>query len=501
MKKRYLCALFLLACVVFGANSAAAQEEPAVLQPEEEDVAADSTELDTGTSSNSVSPSGKILDHIYLDTVDLSGMTVEEAEAAADQRMEEIRGYHIVLHMDDQSVAVTAKELGVSGANHDAVLAAAELGQTGNVIKRYKAKKDLEKEPLQIPMQYQVDTEAVRSALEQYCIPLNREVINYGLTHNQGVFQITAGQSGVALKLEDSIQTVENYLTEVWKDGIGNIELDVDITEPKGSQEELSRVKDVLGQGSTNYSQGKVGRAQNIKTGVEKLTGRVLYPGDSLSVCDLVTPFTEENGYQMAPSYANGEVVDSLGGGICQVSTTLYLAVIRAELEVTERYNHSMSVAYVKPSMDAAIAEGSKDFKFVNNLDAPVYIEGYAAGGTISFAIYGEEYRPAGRTVVYESETVETIKPQTQLTADTGSNLGSIQQTQSGHTGYRAKLWKVVTENGQETREEVNSSYYQMTPNKYKVGVKTDNAEASSAMYGAIALNDLNEVYVVLNKY
>ena len=218
-------------------------------------------------------------------------------------------------------------------------------------------------------------------------------------------------------------------------------------------------------------------------------------------MCDLVTPFTEENGYQMAPSYANGEVVNSLGGGICQVSTTLYLAVIRAELEVTERYNHSMSVAYVKPSMDAAIAEGSKDFKFVNNLDAPVYIEGYAGGGTISFAIYGEEYRPAGRTVTYDSETIETIQPQTMLTADTESNLGSIQQTQSGHTGYRAKLWKVVTENGQETREEVNSSYYQMTPNKYKVGVKTDNAEASSAMYGAIALNDLNEVYVVLNKY
>ena len=235
MKKRYLCALFLLACVAFGANAAAAQEEPAVLQPEEVDVTVDSTELDTGNSSNSVSPSGKILDHIYLDTVDLSGMTVEEAEDAANQRMEEIRGYHIVLHMDDQSVAVTAKELGVSGANHDAVLAAAELGQTGNVIKRYKAKKDLEKEPMQIPMQYQVDTEAVRSALEQYCIPLNREVINYGLTHNQGAFQITGGQSGVALKVEDSIQTVENYLTEVWKDGIGNIELDVDITEPKGN--------------------------------------------------------------------------------------------------------------------------------------------------------------------------------------------------------------------------------------------------------------------------
>ena len=168
---------------------------------------------------------------------------------------------------------------------------------------------------------------------------------------------------------------------------------------------------------------------------------------------------------------------------------------------MTERHNHSMIVNYVKPSMDAAIAEGAKDFKFVNNLDAPIYIEGYAAGGTVSFVIYGEEYRPEGRTVSYESETLETIQPTTELTADPEKNLGSIEQTQTSHTGYRAKLWKVVTENGQENREEVNTSTYQMAPNKYKVGVKTDNAEAASAMYSAIATNDLNQVYVVLNQY
>ena len=151
--------------------------------------------------------------------------------------------------------------------------------------------------------------------------------------------------------------------------------------------------------------------------------------------------------------------------------------------------------------MDAAIAEGSKDLKFTNNLETPIYIEGIAYGGTLSFTIYGQEYRPEGRTVTYESETLETIEPTTELAADTESALGSIQQVQSAHTGYVAKLWKVVTENGEETRTEVNSSNYQMTPNRYKVGVKTENAEASGAMYTAIANNDLNEVYVVLQQY
>ena len=82
----------------------------------------------------------------------------------------------------------------------------------------------------------------------------------------------------------------------------------------------------------------------------------------------------------MAGSYLNGKVVDSIGGGICQVSTTLYNAVLRAELEVTERHNHSMIVTYVDPSADAAIAESSgKDFVFVNNTDYPIYIDGHTA--------------------------------------------------------------------------------------------------------------------------
>lgn len=85
---------------------------------------------------------------------------------------------------------------------------------------------------------------------------------------------------------------------------------------------------------------------------------------------------------------------------------------------MTERHNHSMIVKYVEPSMDAAIAEGAKDFRFVNNTEAPIYIEGYTYGGKIYFTLYGEEYRPADRKVTYESETLETIDPTTELTAD-----------------------------------------------------------------------------------
>ena len=87
------------------------------------------------------------------------------------------------------------------------------------------------------------------------------------------------------------------------------------------------------------------------------INGTVLYPGDEFSANTAMAPFTEANGYYAAGSYVNGQVVDSLGGGVCQISTTLYNAVLRAELEVTMRYNHSMTVGYVDLSADAALAE------------------------------------------------------------------------------------------------------------------------------------------------
>ena len=95
---------------------------------------------------------------------------------------------------------------------------------------------------------------------------------------------------------------------------------------------------------------------------------------------ETVAPFTAENGYAMAGSYLNGEVVDSMGGGICQVSTTLYNAVLRAELEVVERSPHSMTVHYVELSEDAAIAGTYKDFKFKNSTDYPIYAKKVAHG-------------------------------------------------------------------------------------------------------------------------
>ena len=255
-------------------------------------------------------------------------------------------------------------------------------------------------------------------------------------------------------------------------------------------------MKDVLGTYTTSYSSSGSDRSANVANGCELINGTTVYPGESFSTYEAVAPFTEENGYYMAGSYLNGQVVDSIGGGICQVSTTLYNAVLLAELQVDERHNHSMIVNYVDPSMDAAIAESSgKDFVFTNNTEYPIYIEGYTSNKKITFTIYGVETRDSNRKVTYESEVLETISPGAEvINQDSSQPVGHV-DVQSAHTGYKARLWKVVTVDGEEvSREQVNSSSYKMTPRTATVGTSTSDANVYNELQAAIATGSIDHV-------
>ena len=157
-----------------------------------------------------------------------------------------------------------------------------------------------------------------------------------------------------------------------------------------------------------------------------------------------------------------------------------------------------MIVSYVDPSADAAISGTYKDFKFVNNTDAPIYIEGYTSGGLITFKVYGEETRESGRVVSFESETTSTTEPTTEYQA-TSDAIGYYSTVQSSHTGYTAVLWKVVTVNGVEvSREKFNSSTYNMSPKIIAVGTGSSSSEATAAVKEAISTGDESKILAAI---
>jgi len=447
----------------------------------------------------------KIESGIYVDQVDLSGMTVSEARSEVQAYVDSFGDMQVTLHaVDDQAIVTTASELGLKWANPEIIDEAVCLGKDGDIVQCYKALKDLEYSNKVYEVEFDFDKEKIRTLIEEQGAQYNKEAVDAVLTRTDGVFQIEDGQVGTAIDVNASTEAVYNYLVNDWQGGTAYVDLAVTVQEPRGSAEELAKVTDVLGTFTTSFSTSNGSRSANVSNGCRLINGRTLYPGDEFSAYEAVSPFSEANGYYMAASYLNGQVVDSLGGGICQVSTTLYNAVLRAELEVTERYNHSMIVSYVDPSADAAIAESSgKDFKFVNNTNYPIYIEGVTTPDKqITFTIYGVESRDSNREVVYESVVLERNVPEEEVIHVNESLPLGYCSVQSAHIGYKAQLWKIVKVDGVEvSREQVNSSSYNKSPRNATVGTATADPEAYNAIMAAVATNSIDQVKAVAGAY
>ncbi len=438
---------------------------------------------------------------IYIGTNDVSGMTQNEADKVIKAFVESAKTAQITLVcVDDNTVTVTPEDLGMVWKNPDVVREAVAVGKSGNVVQRFKQIADLKKSSLVLPLVFDFDKELVNTLLKEKCDSFNVEAVNVGLKRIENGFQIEKGQKGQVLDDKAAFDTIIKTFGSEWDGKDTVITLPVIIDEPLGNEDELSQVKDIIGTFTTSYRTSGADRSANVANGCNLVNGTTLYPGETFSMYDTIKPFSVENGYHMAGSYLNGMVVDSLGGGICQVSTTLYNAVLRAELEIVERNNHSMIVSYVPASADAAIAESSgKDFKFINNTDTPIYIEGITTTDKhVIFNIYGKETRPANRQVTYQSQVLETTNPTTENIVQTTAQPLGFTQIQSAHIGYKAKLMKIVTVDGvEQSREEVNRSTYKMVPRTITVGVSTENADAYNQMQQAIATGSIDQVKAV----
>ena len=440
-------------------------------------------------SSMTVCAAGEtILKGVSIDKLDVSGMTREEALAALESYEKNLGGQSIKLGIGDNVIEAKLSDLGVTFDNEDLV----DEAIAGNIVKRYKDQKDLQHSGKTFPLSWQTNEDTVRTYVENNCTKYDKKAQNASLTRENGAFNFVAGTEGLELNVDSAVRTISDYLENSWtSDNTEVLNLETQVTEPEGSAEELANIKDLLGSFTTSFSTSGSNRCKNVSSGASHINGTVLYPGEEFSAYETVSPFTEANGYAMAGSYLNGEVVDSMGGGICQVSTTLYNAVLRAELNVTERSPHSMTVHYVDLSEDAAIAGTYKDFKFVNSTEYPIYIEGYTTSDKkITFNIYGKETRDKNRTISFESQMVSETPATTILQEDAGQGIGYKAVSSKGSSGYVAELYKIVKVNGVETdRIKVNKSTYKGTNRVVTYGTAGDPT-LSENLRAAIAAQD-----------
>lgn len=414
----------------------------------------------------------EICEGIFLNSIDIGGMTVEEAKKQYESYLKELKGVTVQFRLEEAGCEVDLADLNLKAELDSAIEEAYAYGRRGNILKRYKEITAISQENkvISVPISLNEDylIEVLDEELSDYIVPAKDASIEF----TDGELNIIKDEKGKELNAEETV----DKLLEAIENWSGEEELRVTVAtnelEPEHTTKELEAVSDELGVFETRYSSGDVSRNNNIMNAANKISGSVIYPGEEFDTMEHLVPFTTANGWSYAGAYLNGEVISDIGGGICQVSTTLYNAVLRAELEVTERYPHSMAVGYVQLSADAALNEGTKNFRFKNNTENPVYIYAYASGGTLHVSIYGKEYRDENRTIEYVNEVLGVIPAGDAIeTVDESKPAGYREVTQTAHTGYRANLWKKIYENGELVDTVlVNTSGYNASPERVTVG-------------------------------
>ena len=403
--------------------------------------------------------------------------------------------------VEGQKAEATLEECGIDNADVKAnVKAAMDYGKSGGLFGRYKSRRKLSKEKVVMSPEYTLDQKATENIQEERAVPFAKHAQNATITKSGSGLQINKEEIGETVDKSGTIKAIKKHLNDSWDHGSFAMEAKVKEEQPSVTEADLSTIQDELGSFSTDAGGGE--RWKNLKNGVEKLNGTVVMPGEQISVHDVTAPYDEEHGYVQAGSYENGQVVDTYGGGICQVSTTLYNAVLFSELKVVKRYPHSMLVSYVPPSRDAAIAGDTKDFVFENNYDTPIYIFGEIDNDNqLCFAIYGKETRDKTRKIEFESEEVSTEEPGVKYKADAELALGEMEVTGSAHTGKEVKLWKIVYENGKQVSKDViNESTYSKADKTISVGIKTKNSSAAAVVKEAVSTQDKAKIQAAISE-
>ena len=273
-------------------------------------------------------------------------------------------------------------------------------------------------------------------------------------------FQIYAEVQGIDFDLEAA--------KEILKEEKEEYIITLTITQPQKTTADIGTeaFPDKLSTFSTRYDATNITRTTNLQIAVNKINGVVVMPGETFSYNKTLGKRTYEAGYKDAAGYSGGKVVQMLGGGICQISSTLYDAVVYANLEIVERHNHAFTTSYVGAGKDATVVYGSLDFQFKNSRKYPIKIESYIQNGIATVNIYG--IKEENEYEIEISTTILNYIPYSVIYEDDATlERGKEEVTQGGQQGCKSITYKILKQNGKEISRSVLSTDTYSAMNKY----------------------------------
>ena len=421
-----------------------------------------------------------IFENISINGVDVGGLTYEQAleRLSAGHVVSANKQLTVVAVQADETLVVNFSDLNPGFDFSDAVSQAMAYGTDESD----RAVRDrLSATPLRITQApvYSYDDAMLTAKIEEFLHSLEREPKNATSERSEGQFTVTEEIVGLSADIPATIALAR---TVVAANESGTIEAVFRYIEPSVTAEGLRNAQSLLGTFSTTVTGSlELPRNLNVINAARHINDVVVAPGEVFSTNHYFGAMTRANGYHYAPIIVDGEFVPGIGGGICQVSSTLYMALLFAEMEIVERRNHSLRVTYIDWAMDATLATNLIDLRWRNNTDHPVYVESVVtSAGEVIVNIFGYESRPEGRTLRFVPVHLGSTAPSETIIPDPDRPYGQRYVERRGVTGQQYALYKHVYQNNERVnRYRVNTSNYRVVNAVVRVG--TYGAPADSA--------------------
>ena len=413
----------------------------------------------------------KIYPNVEVYGVDIGGLSKEEAKNKLNDNLQElIMDKKLLVTDGNKTIELNYSELKPQYKIDEIVDNALNYGKDKNLFQKNSLIEGDKVTELDAQITY--DENQLLAFEEKVKESFNVAPKNAEVTVNSGKVSIKDEVIGKSIdENELHKKLLENINGNI--DEEKTIEIVLKDTEPKIKAEDLKKITGKISEYSSSYVNTGDGRVKNMQIAAETVSGTIVMPGEEFSYNALIGDTTPDKGYEKANTYVGDEIVPDYGGGICQVSTTLYRAVMRANIRSTERMNHSMIVSYSEPGLDATVANGYIDYKFVNTYDFPIYIQGYVSGGVVNFSIYGNVEAMGNKTYELVSVVNEKIAPEVVYKDDNTLEEGKEVVKSYGMTGYKATAYQVTYENGVEVnRELISNDTYLKTDTIVRKGTK-----------------------------
>lgn len=406
---------------------------------------------------------------VSVDGIDVGGLAISEARVRLAGRAREYEDSPILVKRGDGIWRVNPGDLGVSVELEAALRAAYSLGRSGLFFNRIAERLSIARSGWNIPFTVTVDEQLLRDfvfALAQQIqvAPVDARI----LVHEDDSVSIEPSSDGCMLNAAAFVGALRRATTErpprEFEMPVSCMPADVTTAclEAKGIRRLISKY-------TTRFDAGNTRRVNNIRLGARQLDNKMLAPGEVMSFNDVVGPRIPERGFMEADIIFDSQLVPGIGGGICQVSTTLYNAAILGLLEPVARVNHSLPISYVPMGRDATVSYGTIDLKLKNTSSGHILIRSYVGRDSITFKIFGDMTDNMGVSI--HTEVIERLQPGTIERVDPLAEPGSVRVQDEGKFGYVVAVWRIIKVDGEEIgRELISRDRYKPQPKVLVVG-------------------------------